>query len=107
MATNLVFWVSAVYGESKHIAHMVEDLDKNFDAKCIDAPRPPPGWNVQREEVTGGTVGRLLQRAKRASDASGKTSCYNLSKGTEEFFFPFLIEFVLIGELSTFDGVKC
>ena len=103
MATNLVLWTSAVYGESKHIAHMVEDLDENFNTSCVVPPPIPP---FGKREVTGETVGRLHQRVKRASDASGK-SCYNLSKGTEEFFFPFLIEFVLIGELSTFDGVKC
>ena len=78
VATNLVAWAWAVYEESLHISH--ESIGK-FAGQC----------SVGRQ---GYDVGR--QRNKRAADSS--SDCQPLSKASEPYYYPFLIEFVLIGE---------
>lgn len=80
VATNLVAWAWAVYEESLHISH--ESIG-TFAGQC----------SVGRK---GFEVGRLTQREKRAAESSG--NCQPLSKASEPYYYPFLIEFVLIGE---------
>ena len=78
VATNMVAWAWAVYEESLHITH--EAISSFEGGQCI----------VGRSYDVG------HHRNKRASDSS--SNCQPLSKASEPFFYPFLIEFVLIGE---------
>jgi len=88
VATNMVAWAWAVYEESLHIEH-----EAKFGGEC----------SVGRK---GDAVGRLTERNKRAADSG--SNCQPLSKASEPFFYPFLIEFVLIGAtafLSTWQAI--
>ena len=89
VATNLVTWVWTVYKESEHVMHLADVIKR-----CIHLDK------ALNETLTesGGTSDMHNDdhhRMKRAS--GGGSDCTPLSLDFEEIFYPFQIEFVLIG----------
>ena len=81
VATNLITWVMTVYKESEHIVHLA-DVIKG----CVDI----------HENGTSDMHNDDDHRRKRAS--GGESDCTPLlSPVFDEVFYPFQIEFVLIG----------
>ena len=78
VATNLVTWVSVVYKESEHVMHLAADI-----TRCLPE---------------NGTVTHT--RTKRAAGGGNSTGsdCAPFYPAFEEIFYPFQIEFVLIGK---------
>ena len=87
LATNMVIWVWAVYEESKHLAH-VADVCNTTPTNATGAAYAP---GSQVPAVTGK---QEHHRSKRAAEGN---PCREFSSKASEFFFPFIIEFVLIG----------
>ena len=79
VATNLVTWVMTVYKESEHVRHLADDIKE-----CVR--KPENGTSHDSEH----------HRVKRAAGGGGE--CTPLSLDFEELFYPFQIEFVLIGK---------
>ena len=93
VATNLIAWGWAVYEESLHIQH---DAVKKELGTCMSGRKGSyDRYHAQDDSGHHGYDDHGLERAKRAADSS--SNCQPLSGATEPFFYPFLIEFVLIG----------
>ena len=88
VATNLVTWVMTVYKESEHVMHLAADIHD-----CVHI-------NEVHRTSNNGTSNNVHHDGhhitKRA--AGGGSGCTPLSLDFEEIFYPFQIEFVLIGE---------
>ena len=96
VATNLIAWGWAVYEESLHIQH---DAVKKELGTCMSGRKGSyDRYHDQDDNGHHRYDDHGLERAKRAADSSG--NCQPLSGATEPFFYPFLIEFVLIGEYT-------
>ena len=89
VATNLVTWVWTVIKESEHVMHLADvvkgcvHLDKALNETLIES-----GISDMHNDDH--------HRMKRAS--GGGSDCKPLSLDFEEIFYPFQIEFVLIGK---------
>ena len=94
VATNLVTWVMTVYKESEHVMHLAADIKncvhineehrspiRTLDNGHVHNDKPKPDGH------------HITKRA-----AGGGSGCTPLSLDFEEIFYPFQIEFVLIGE---------
>ena len=82
VATNLVTWVMTVYKESEHVVHLADVIK---------------GCGDIHENGTSDMHDDDHHRRKRT--AEGDSDCAQpLSLNFEEFFYPFQIEFVLIGK---------
>ena len=80
VATNLVTWVWTVYKESEHVMHLADVIKR-----CVHLNES--GTSDHNDDH---------HRMKRAAGGGGE--CYPLSLDLEEIFYPFQIEFVLIGK---------
>ena len=89
VATNLVTWVSVVYKESEHVMHLADDITKCLRFRLHENGTPA-------EHGTSNPHDENHLRRKRA--AEGGSDCTPLSLDFEEIFYPFQIEFVLIGK---------
>ena len=84
VAINLVTWVMTVYKESEHVVHLA-DVIKGCD-------------DVHENKTSDMHDDDDNHRRKRS--AEGESDCAQpLSLNFEEFFYPFQIEFVLIGKI--------
>ena len=93
VATNLVTWVCTVYKESEHVMHLADDITKCLRFRLHENGTPA-------EHGTSNPHDENHLRRKRA--AEGGSDCTPLSLDFEEFFYPFQIEFVLIGKYINF-----
>ena len=83
VVTNLVTWVMTVYKESEHVVHLA-DVIKGCD-------------DVHENKTSDMHDDDDNHRRKRS--AEGESDCAQpLSLNFKEFFYPFQIEFVLIGK---------
>ena len=89
VATNLVTWVCTVYKESEHVMHLADDITKCLRFRLHENGTPA-------EHGTSNPHDENHLRRKRA--AEGGSDCTPLSLDFEEIFYPFQIEFVLIGK---------
>ena len=89
VATNLVTWVCTVYKESEHVMHLADDITKCLRFRLHENGTPA-------EHGTSSPHDENHLRRKRA--AEGGSDCTPLSLDLEEIFYPFQIEFVLIGK---------
>ena len=87
VATNLVTWVMTVYKESEHVMHLAEDIKT-----CVHLPE---AYNTSDN---GTSEARSDSHHIRKRGAGGGSICTPLSLEFEEIFYPFHIEFVLIGK---------
>jgi len=90
VATNLVTWVMTVYKESEHVMHLAADIHD-----CVHI-------NEVHRTSNNGTSNNVHNDGhhitKRAT--GGGSGCTPLSLDFEEIFYPFQIEFVLIGAIA-------
>ena len=82
LATNMVIWVWAVYEESKHLMHVADGCKTTTSNATANASTTELKLN-QEHHIT-----------KRAAEGN---PCRKFSSRASEFFFPFIIEYVLIG----------
>ena len=85
VATNLVTWVLSVYKESEHVMHLAEDIKT-----CV---------KFGERSSNNGTSHHDDDHHRRRRAADENSDCAPLSATFEEIFYPFQIEFVLIGKL--------
>ena len=85
VATNLVTWVLSVYKESEHVMHLAEDIKT-----CV---------KFGERSSDNGTSHHDDDHHRRRRAADENSGCAPLSATFEEIFYPFQIEFVLIGKL--------
>ena len=78
VATNLVTWVSVVYKESEHVMHLAADI-----TRCLPENRTETHPRTKRAAGGGNSTG---------------SDCAPFYPAFEEIFYPFQIEFVLIGK---------
>ena len=85
VAANLVTWVLSVYKESEHVMHLAEDIKT-----CV---------KFGERSSDNGTSHHDDDHHRRRRAADENSGCAPLSATFEEIFYPFQIEFVLIGKL--------
>jgi hypothetical protein len=89
VATNIVTWVMTVYKESEHVQHLADVIKT-----CVPIHEE---YGTSDNGTSDAHNGRhhLTKRA-----AGGGSGCTPLSLEFQEIFYPFQIEFVLIGAIA-------